>query len=97
MELAWSSVATLALAPFQDVLNLGAEARMNVPGSPDGNWRCARRKACYPRRLLAAAGIGKGFKSAAHSPTRSVPRTSSRSNTMRTNGWPSLHAAKIIR
>jgi 4-alpha-glucanotransferase len=39
MELAWSSVAALALAPFQDVLNLGAGARMNVPGRPDGNWR----------------------------------------------------------
>ncbi len=39
IELAWSSVAALALAPFQDVLNLGADARMNVPGRPDGNWR----------------------------------------------------------
>jgi len=25
--------------PLQDVLNLGAEARMNVPGRPEGNWR----------------------------------------------------------
>jgi 4-alpha-glucanotransferase len=39
IELAWSSVAALALAPFQDLLNLGADARMNVPGRPDGNWR----------------------------------------------------------
>jgi 4-alpha-glucanotransferase len=39
IELAWSSVAALAMAPLQDVLNLGNEARMNVPGRPDGNWR----------------------------------------------------------
>jgi 4-alpha-glucanotransferase len=39
MRLAWSSVAALAIAPLQDVLNLGAEARMNTPGTTDGNWR----------------------------------------------------------
>lgn len=39
VRLAWSSVAGLALAPLQDLLNLGSEARMNVPGRADGNWR----------------------------------------------------------
>jgi 4-alpha-glucanotransferase len=39
MRLAWSSPAALAIAPLQDLLNLGAEARMNVPGSTEGNWR----------------------------------------------------------
>jgi 4-alpha-glucanotransferase len=39
MELAWSSAAALAIVPLQDVLNLGAEARMNLPGRADGNWR----------------------------------------------------------
>jgi 4-alpha-glucanotransferase len=39
MELAWSSAAALAMAPLQDLLNLGKEARMNVPGRADGNWR----------------------------------------------------------
>jgi len=39
MNLAWSSKAALVIAPFQDLLNLGKEARMNVPGRPDGNWR----------------------------------------------------------
>jgi 4-alpha-glucanotransferase len=38
IELAWSSVAGLAMAPLQDMLNLGREARMNVPGRADGNW-----------------------------------------------------------
>ena len=39
ISLAWSSIAALALAPLQDVLNLGREARMNVPGRAEGNWR----------------------------------------------------------
>ena len=39
IRLAWSSPAALAIAPLQDVLNLGSEARMNVPGRADGNWR----------------------------------------------------------
>ena len=39
IELAWSSRAALAIVPLQDVLNLGAEARMNTPGRAEGNWR----------------------------------------------------------
>jgi len=39
IRLAWSSVAALAMAPLQDVLNLGREARMNVPGRAGANWR----------------------------------------------------------
>jgi 4-alpha-glucanotransferase len=39
LGLAWSSAAALAIAPVQDVLNLGKEARMNQPGSAEGNWR----------------------------------------------------------
>ncbi|MCS6850712.1 MAG: 4-alpha-glucanotransferase [Gemmataceae bacterium] len=38
VRLAWSSVADYAVAPLQDVLSLGTEARMNFPGRPDGNW-----------------------------------------------------------
>jgi 4-alpha-glucanotransferase len=36
---AWGSRAALAIAPLQDVLDLGPEARMNLPGTEDGNWR----------------------------------------------------------
>jgi 4-alpha-glucanotransferase len=39
LRVLWSSVAALAIAPLQDVLNLGKEARMNQPGSAGGNWR----------------------------------------------------------
>jgi 4-alpha-glucanotransferase len=35
----WRSVAGLAVAPLQDVLGLGSEARMNMPGTASGNWR----------------------------------------------------------
>ena len=38
IRLAWSSIADLAIAPLQDMLNLGSEARMNFPGRPEGNW-----------------------------------------------------------
>jgi 4-alpha-glucanotransferase len=39
VNLAWRSTAALAVAPLQDLLNLGAESRMNIPGSASGNWR----------------------------------------------------------
>ena len=39
MRLAWGSVADSVVAPAQDVLDLGTEARMNTPGRPEGNWR----------------------------------------------------------
>jgi 4-alpha-glucanotransferase len=39
LEAAWSSRAALAIAPLQDVLGLGNEARMNLPGSEHGNWQ----------------------------------------------------------
>jgi 4-alpha-glucanotransferase len=39
IELAWSSVAALTVAPLQDVLGLGVGSRMNVPGRVGGNWR----------------------------------------------------------
>jgi 4-alpha-glucanotransferase len=36
---AWSSRAALAIAPLQDVLDLGNDARMNLPGTEHGNWQ----------------------------------------------------------
>jgi 4-alpha-glucanotransferase len=38
IRLAWASVANYALAPLQDVMSLGSEARMNLPGRESGNW-----------------------------------------------------------
>ena len=34
-----ASVADTAVIPLQDVLGLGSDARMNLPGSSSGNWR----------------------------------------------------------
>jgi len=38
IRLALASVADTAVVPLQDVLKLGTEARMNLPGRPSGNW-----------------------------------------------------------
>lgn len=38
MRLAFSSVARVAIVPLQDVLDLGSEARFNMPGALEGNW-----------------------------------------------------------
>ncbi len=38
IEMAWASVACKAVVPLQDLLQLGAEARMNIPGIAEGNW-----------------------------------------------------------
>ena len=35
---AYASVAARAIAPMQDVLGLGSEARINTPAAPAGNW-----------------------------------------------------------
>lgn len=36
---AFSTDACMAIAPLQDFLGLGSEARTNTPGKPGGNWR----------------------------------------------------------
>jgi 4-alpha-glucanotransferase len=38
------SVADTAIIPLQDVLGVGAEGRMNLPGRPAGNWLWRYRK-----------------------------------------------------
>ncbi len=35
---ALASVAATAVTPLQDVLGLGSDSRMNLPGQPDGHW-----------------------------------------------------------
>jgi len=51
MQKVWSSAAALAMAPLQDLLKLGSEARMNVPGRAGDNWRWR----CDEKMLSAAA------------------------------------------
>jgi 4-alpha-glucanotransferase len=35
----WQSVAVFTIAPMQDLLGLGTQARMNYPGTTSGNWQ----------------------------------------------------------
>jgi 4-alpha-glucanotransferase len=66
MRLAWSSVAALAIAPLQDVLNLGSEARMNVPGRAGGNWSWR-----FSEEMLSPASF-ESLRELTESSTRSV-------------------------
>lgn len=38
VRLAHSSVAARSIIPMQDLLSLGSEARLNIPGTAEGNW-----------------------------------------------------------
>ena len=44
IRLALSSEADTIIIPFQDILGLGSEARMNTPGTVSGNWEWRLRK-----------------------------------------------------
>jgi 4-alpha-glucanotransferase len=39
IRFAFSTNASLAIVPLQDILGLGSGARLNVPGTSSGNWR----------------------------------------------------------
>jgi 4-alpha-glucanotransferase len=57
------SVADTAVVPLQDVLGLGSEARMNLPGRSSGNWRWryeARELTAATRERLRAITEGSG-------------------------------------
>ncbi len=47
VEMAWQALPDTAIVPVQDLLGLGSEARLNVPGQTRGNWRWR-----LPRRAL---------------------------------------------
>jgi len=46
-----ASVADRVVVPVQDLLELGPEARMNLPGRPDGNWTSPLRDGQRPGEL----------------------------------------------
>ncbi|MBQ3229475.1 MAG: 4-alpha-glucanotransferase [Clostridia bacterium] len=39
IETVWRSSSILAIIPFQDLCGFGSDARMNIPGDDQGNWR----------------------------------------------------------
>jgi 4-alpha-glucanotransferase len=46
-----ASVADVAIVPLQDVLGLGTEARMNLPGRVSGNWKWRYRAGVLTKQL----------------------------------------------
>jgi 4-alpha-glucanotransferase len=48
-----SSVANTAIAPMQDILGLGSEARMNLPGMPSGYWKWRMRQGAASDAIAA--------------------------------------------
>jgi 4-alpha-glucanotransferase len=48
-----SSVAQVAVVPAQDLLELGAEARMNTPAVATGNWHWRAPEGCWTSALAA--------------------------------------------
>ncbi len=70
IRLALTSVADTAIVPMQDVLGLGSEARMNVPGRPDGNWawrmlpgQWTEERVERLAEITVATGRGRGSES----------------------------------
>ncbi len=64
-RLCLDSPALLAVLPMQDILGLGSEARMNRPGTEEGNWswrlqggECNTRLASQLRELVEASDRG---------------------------------------
>jgi 4-alpha-glucanotransferase len=53
IELAHASRAALSIVPAQDVLGLGSRARMNRPGTANGNWRWRLRRGQLTDELAA--------------------------------------------
>jgi 4-alpha-glucanotransferase len=51
MRLAWASVAYTAIVPMQDLLGLGSEARMNLPGTTVNNWMWRAKKSDFTSEL----------------------------------------------
>ena len=53
IEMALRSRAALAVVPAQDVLGLGSEARMNLPGTVKGNWSWRLEQGALSEELAA--------------------------------------------
>lgn len=51
IKMAFASVAKLAVIPMQDFLNLGSEARLNMPSSLGTNWKWRMKAGATTNRL----------------------------------------------
>ena len=59
-RLVWKSPVRTAIAPMQDLLDLGFEARMNRPGSVAGNWRWRMEPGAISARVAGRLGTLTG-------------------------------------
>jgi 4-alpha-glucanotransferase len=86
MEMNWvliralfASVADLTVAPLQDVLGLGSEARMNRPATASGNWRWRFREGALgpalADRLAELSALYERTPNAAWAPAATRPRS----------------------
>jgi len=57
IALAFLTRAKLAIAPLQDYLGLGSEARLNTPGTPGNNWRWRMQSEQLSPSLMDAIGL----------------------------------------
>ncbi len=51
IRLAWTSIANTAIAPIQDFLEVGSEARINIPSTVGNNWRWRASKSDFTPEL----------------------------------------------
>jgi 4-alpha-glucanotransferase len=51
IRLAMASVGNISVLPFQDILGLGTDAKMNTPAQPEGNWGWRCRKEAFNDEL----------------------------------------------
>ncbi|MGM0433591.1 MAG: 4-alpha-glucanotransferase [Pseudomonadota bacterium] len=76
IQSAFDSVAQLAIIPLQDLMALGSEARMNTPGTAEGNWQWQLPPGepspdMVPRlrRALAVSGRARAVTPSAYGPS----------------------------
>ena len=51
IRMGWISIANMAIVPYQDLLGLDTDARMNFPGKPEGNWGWRYRSEALNREV----------------------------------------------
>jgi 4-alpha-glucanotransferase len=56
VNIAMASKANLSIIPIQDILGLGAKARMNIPAQHRGNWKWRVTKEQLARKELEKLG-----------------------------------------
>jgi 4-alpha-glucanotransferase len=73
IDAVFRSRAEVAIVPLQDVLGLGADARMNTPGTIAGNWSWRLRAGALTPEL--AARLGAHTRAAGRDPFAPTPST----------------------